>query len=155
MYRTYEGVTIFPLPSFAANKRQGNTWGQQYDHLTRSQLVQGTWNDVSPAHQALSKSAAGVVHGWSVGVTSSLCGSGQSSGCSGRSTVMKIQLCPFSLQLPDLVLCKSKPLSKNFTVPHPLSYLFFLILPFHRHLGVLFIILFCEVFCSNVLNTNL
>lgn len=65
---------------------------------------------------------------------------------------MKIQLCPFSLQLPDLVLCKNKPLSKNLALPCPLS--FFLILPFCYHLGVLFITLFCGFFCSNILNTN-
>lgn len=67
---------------------------------------------------------------------------------------MKIQLCPFCLQLPDLMRCKSKPLSKNLTLPHPLSYSFFLILPFCHHLGVLFIALFCGGFCSNILNTN-
>ena len=67
---------------------------------------------------------------------------------------MKIQLCPFSLQLPDLVLCKSKHLSKNLALPRPLSYSFFLILPFRHHLGVLFITLFFGVFCSNILNTN-
>lgn len=46
---------------------------------------------------------------------------------------MKIQLCPFSLQLPDLVLCKNKPLSKNLTLPHALSYSFLFILPSRCH----------------------
>lgn len=41
VYRTYEGVTIFPLPSFAANKRQGNTWGQQYDHFNKKPACTG------------------------------------------------------------------------------------------------------------------
>lgn len=59
---------------------------------------------------------------------------------------MKIQLCPFSQPLPDLVLYKSKPLSKNRALPHPLSYSFFLIVPFRHHLGVLFIVLFCGFF---------
>lgn len=59
---------------------------------------------------------------------------------------MKIQLCPFSLQLPDLVLCENKPLSKILALPRPLSYSFFLILPFHHHLGLPFITLFCGVF---------
>ena len=59
---------------------------------------------------------------------------------------MKIQLCSCSPQLPDLLLCKSKPLSNNLVLPCPLAYSFFLILRFRHHLGVLFITLFCGVF---------
>lgn len=46
---------------------------------------------------------------------------------------MKIQLCPFSLQMPDPLLCKSKPVSKKLALPHAFSYSFLLILAFRCH----------------------
>lgn len=48
---------------------------------------------------------------------------------------MKIQLGPFSEQLPDLALDESKPLSKNLSLLSPLSYSFILSFPFIVILG--------------------
>lgn len=68
---------------------------------------------------------------------------------------MKIQLCLFSMQLPNLMLCKSKPPSKNLALPSStFIHSLFLILPFHLHPGVLFVALLCAFLCSSVLNTN-
>lgn len=129
---TCKDVTSCPQPP---DKRQASTSGSNVSVLTRSQLVQSTQSGVSPVRRALSKSTTSVVRVWSAGATALLCDSGQSSGSSGRSTGMKIQLGPFSEQLPDLALHESKPLSKNLSLLSPLSCSFILSFPFIVILG--------------------
>lgn len=67
---------------------------------------------------------------------------------------MKIQLGPFSEQLPDLALHESKTSEQEPLSPFPSLLLIHSFFSFHRHLGVLFDALVCVVSRSTVLNTN-